>query len=267
MRPTRKPTSSGTPAGQAAAGAKPVDERKPAQRQGRGRRSAKLAARRRRRSRSTAWVWAAGFLAVAVAAGIGVQALRSSSGPLVRPAHALGPADGEVTGAATAPVTVEEYGDFQCPHCRDFQRTVGPTISQLVKAGKIRFVYHPMAFLGPESVAAANAATCAGDQGKFWPYHDLLFADQAPVENSGFLSTSQLLAFGRQLGLTDSRFVTCVRSGTYVPWVNHVTDEASQRGVNATPTIFVNGQAAPDATTVQGLLAAVNAAAKAGSSS
>jgi protein-disulfide isomerase len=179
---------------------------------------------------------------------------------LVKPAHTLGPADGELLGQASAPVTVEEYGDFQCPHCADFEQTVGPTIRRLVDQGKIRFVYHPIAFLGPESVAAANAATCAGDQGKFWAYHDLLFQNQAAEENSGFLSTDQLLRFGQQVGATQSRFTSCVTKGTYLPWIQHLTDQASQRGVNATPTILVDGTMEPDATTVQGLLAAVNAA-------
>jgi protein-disulfide isomerase len=225
----------------------------------RRRRGAKLAARRRRRS--SGWFWVVGFLVLAVVAGIGVQALRSpGGGTMVRPAHALGPADGEVLGQASAPVAVEEYGDFQCPHCADFEQTVGPTIRQLVDQGRIRFVYHPIAFLGPESVAAANAATCAGDQGKFWPYHDLLFQQQAPAENSGFLSADQLLRFGQRVGVTDRRFTTCVTKGTYLPWVQYLTDQASQRGVNATPTILVNGTMAPDAITVQGLLAAVNAA-------
>jgi protein-disulfide isomerase len=225
-----------------------------------GKRSAKVAARRQRSSR---WFWVVGFLVLAVVIGIGVQALRSSSGgTLVRPAHALGPADGEVLGQASAPVTVEEYGDFQCPHCADFEQTVGPTIRRLVDQGRIRFVYHPIAFLGPESVAAANAATCAGDQGSFWPYHDLLFQQQAAQENSGFLSTDQLLRFGQQVGATDSRFTSCVTNRTYVPWVQNLTDQASQRGVNATPTILVDGTMEPDATTVGGLLAAVNAATK-----
>jgi len=136
---------------------------------------------------------------------------------------------------------VEEYGDFQCPNCASFETTVGPTVRRLVDQGRIRFVYHPMAFLGPESVAAANAATCAGDQGRSWPYHDLLFQQQAPVENSGFLSTDQLLRLGQQAGVTGSRFSSCVKNDTYVPWVRQVTDEASQRGVNAAPTILVNG--------------------------
>ena len=215
----------------------------------------------RRRQRSTPWGWVIGFLVLVVVAGIGVQALRDSDADkLVTPAHALGPANGEVLGGASAPVTVEEYGDFQCPNCGSFEATVGPTIRRLVDQGKIRFVYHPMAFLGPESVAAANAATCAGDQGKFWPYHDLLFQQQA-AENSGFLTSDQLLRFGQQVGVTDTRFSSCVRNDTYVPWVRQVTDEASQRGVNATPTILVDGKVEPAAVTIQGLLAAVDSAA------
>src|SRR5215216_2999584 len=89
----------------------------------------------------------------------------------------------------------------------------------------------------------------------------LLFSQQA-VENSGFLSTDQLLRFGEQVGASDSRFTGCVKNDTYVPWVHQVTDEASQRGVNATPTILVNGRVEPSATTVQGLLAAVAAASR-----
>src|SRR5215211_4515974 len=145
--------------------------------------------------------------------------------------------------------------------CAAFEATVGPTIRRLVDQGKIRFVYHPMAFLGPESIAAANAATCAGDQGKFWPYHDLLFSQQA-AENSGFLSTDHLLRFGEQVGASDSRFTGCVKDDSYVPWVHRVTDQASRRGVNATPTILINGRVEPTATTAQGLLAAVAAASR-----
>jgi len=116
-------------------------------------------------------------LIVAVVAGVVIQSNRSPSGAtVVKPAHALGPNGGEQRGSASAPVVVEEYGDFQCPHCANFQRTVGPTVDKLVDSGRIRFVFHPIAFIGPESTAAASAATAAGDQGKFWPYLDQLFA-------------------------------------------------------------------------------------------
>jgi protein-disulfide isomerase len=108
-------------------------------------------------------------------------------------------------------------------------------------------------------VAAANAAEAAGDEGKFWAYHDLLFADQAP-ENSGALTTDRLLAFGRQVGLTSPPFQQKVGDGTYDNWVRHVTDQSSQQGVVRTPTVFVNGHQVDSAVTAQGLLAAVDAA-------
>jgi protein-disulfide isomerase len=224
------------------------------------RRAEKIAAHRGRRRPS--WqLWAGmAVLIVAVVAGVVVQSGRSpSSATVVKPAHALGPSGGEQRGSASAPVLVEEYGDFQCPHCADFQRTVGPTVDKLVDSGKIRFVFHPIAFIGPESTAAASAATAAGDQGKFWPYLDQLFAQQGP-ENSGTFSTGKLLAIGREVGLTDQRFTTAVRQGTYENWIAQQTDEASRRGVNQTPTVLVDGQMVPGAITPQGLQAAVDAA-------
>ena len=134
-----------------------------------------------------------------------------------------------------------------------------PTVRRLVDQGRIRFEYHPIAFIGPESVAAANAAEAAGDEGKFWAYHDLLFADQAP-ENSGALTTDSLLGLGRQVGLTSQQFQQNVTNGTYDNWVRQATDQSSQRGVVQTPTVLVNGQQVESALTAQGLLAAVNAA-------
>jgi protein-disulfide isomerase len=199
-------------------------------------------------------------LVVAVVAGVVIQSGRSStSGSVVRPAHALGPNDGEVRGKASAPVLVEEYGDFQCPHCRDFQRDVVPTIDRLVDQGKVRFDYHPIAFIGPESTTAANAATCAGDQGKFWQYHDALFAAQGP-ENSGTFSNAELQRIAQQVGVAGDKFNTCIRDGTYNGWIAKITDDASRRGVNATPTVLVDGKLAPDAVTAQGLQQAVDSA-------
>jgi protein-disulfide isomerase len=224
------------------------------------RRGDKIAARRGR-GRPSWQLWTGvAVLVIAVIAGVLIQSSRSSSGgSVVAPAHALGRNGGEQRGSASAPVLVEEYGDFQCPHCADFQREVGPTVDRLVNAGTIRFDYHPIAFIGPESTTAASAAVCAGDQGKFWPYHDQLFAQQG-AENSGTFSTSRLLAIGRQVGLTDQRFATCVNHSTYNGWVSKATDDASRRGVTQTPTVFVDGQVAPGAISAKGLQAAVEAA-------
>jgi protein-disulfide isomerase len=226
----------------------------------------KVTARRRPARRSPLRLWGpVAFVVVALVAGIAFQAARShQQGQATAPAHTLGPEGGEVLGRASAPVLVEEYGDFQCPICARWEKTVGPTVRRLVQQEGIRFVYHPIAFIGPESLAAANAAECAGDQGKFWPYHDLLFAEQAP-ENSGALSDARLLAFGQRVGATGQRFQQCVKDGTYDNWVRQGTDLSSQRGVTGTPAVFVDGRQVQTALTVEGLEAAVDAAARASS--
>jgi protein-disulfide isomerase len=202
-----------------------------------------------------------GAIVVVVGIGVAVQAMRSStnSGSIARPPFAA--ANGAVTqGDPTAKVTVTEYGDFQCPHCRELQQTVGPTIQELIADGSIRFSYVPMAFLGHESELASNAAYCSGKD-SFWAYHDYLFAHQAP-ENSGALTTGTLTSFGSALGVTNSVFASCVQSQTYLPFVHDVTDLASQAGVNQTPTLFIDGRPVPaGAYTAAGLRAAVRAAA------
>ena len=122
-----------------------------------------------RRRRSPLQLWGPiVLLVVAVVAGIAVQSARSHpNGSQATPAHTLGPNGGELLGNPSAPVLVEEYGDFQCPVCGQWERDVYPTVRRLVDQGRIRFEYHPIAFIGPESVAAANAAEAAGDEGKF----------------------------------------------------------------------------------------------------
>jgi len=219
------------------------------------------AARLARRWRGSTWL----VVAVLVVAGIAGFAARSSiqarKGPLVQPKHALGPNQGELLGKPSAPVLVEEYGDFQCPACGDFQARVGPTVRQLVDQGRIRFVFHEHPILGRESVLAANAATCAGDQRKFWPYHDLLYADQAP-ENSGAITADRLVQLGTRVGISGTAFASCVRDGTYEPWLRQVTNHGSVRGVNGTPTFYVNGEQAGNIATPQALLEAVAGAGR-----
>ena len=91
---------------------------------------------------------------------------------------------------------------------------------------------------------AAAAAVCAGDQGKFFPYSDLLYTNQQG-ENSGFLTTDQLVEFGQDAGITGSKFDTfeqCVRSNRYDGYVRRQAENASKRGIHQTPTVFVNGR-------------------------
>jgi protein-disulfide isomerase len=207
-----------------------------------GRRARRKQPWRRQRRRAPWIIWGVVALLVAgVAAGVAIQRSRSvQPTEVVAPAHPLGPGGGEVLGRPSAPVLIEEYADFQCPACAALERELGPTVRRLTSEGRIRFVFHNFAFIGPESLRAASAATCAGDQGRFWPYHDLLFAEQGP-ENAGTLTTDRLIEFGKRVGVSDERFTRCVREDTYVPWVRQVTEEGSRRGVRGTPTLFRNG--------------------------
>jgi protein-disulfide isomerase len=148
---------------------------------------------------------------------------------------------GQVRGQASAPVTIDEWADFQCPACGMFVRNTEPTlISTYVASGQVKIVFHDFAFLGEESSWAAEAAQCAGEQGKFWEYHDKLYASQRG-ENQGAFSKDNLKKFGSDLGLGPA-FAACVDSGKYAQTIRDEQKTGEDAGVKATPTLFVNGQ-------------------------
>ncbi len=211
----------------------------------------------RRRGR---WVVLAVMVAVvALVAGVAVLANHFASGQhLASPHHALGPGDSEVEGSRSARVLVEMYGDFQCPFCHQFHAQVGPTLASLVAKGTVRFEFHPYAFIGTESIAAASAAECAGDEGRYFAMLEQLYDHEFP-ENSGALTTAELLSMAHAAGATRSSTVQCIQSGRYEAWVQRVTDEGSARGVSGTPTIFVNGVQDADIS-LNGFLQAVHTA-------
>lgn len=106
--------------------------------------------------------------------------------------------------------------------------------------GKVRFVYRHLAFLGPESVRAAEASECAAEQGRFWEYHDTLFEHWAG-ENQGAFSDANLVRFAQALGLDVPSFRECLRSERYAGRVAQDLQEARRLGVRATPTVIVDG--------------------------
>lgn len=147
-----------------------------------------------------------------------------------------------VLGDANAPVTVIEYSDFQCPFCAKFFKETESTLREkYIKTGKVKFIYRDFAFLGPESVSASNAARCAGEQGKFWEFHDYLFSNQRG-ENQGAFSKDNLKSFASALGLDRGKFDACFDSDKYVSEIQKQTKAGGEAGVQGTPAVFINGK-------------------------
>ncbi len=177
---------------------------------------------------------AVGILAVVLAAGATVFAQQPLRAEEVLALMAQGP----VKGSEKAPVTIIEFSDFQCSFCWKFWTETLPRLEEVyIKTGKVRFVYRHLAILGPPSVAAAQAADCAGEQGKFWEYHDALFASKGLFS----FADRRLKQYARDLGLDGSAFDQCLNSGKYTKKVEGETGIGRLLGANGTPTFFING--------------------------
>jgi len=138
-------------------------------------------------------------------------------------------------GRASAPVTLIEFSDFQCPFCL----RADPTVQQVLSTygDKIRFVYRHYPLPNhPAARPAAEAAACAGEQGKFWPYHDRLFA------NPTKLSDADLKQHAAALGLNTTQFNTCVDTHKLKAQIDNDVKDGEEAGVNGTPAFYINGR-------------------------
>lgn len=141
-------------------------------------------------------------------------------------------------GNPEAKVVFVEYGDYQCGFCRRFNQEVLPELKQrYLETGKVKFVYKDFVIFGETSKLAAQAAHCAGDQNKFFEYHNEIFKNQEKG-----LSLETLLAIATNLGLNRQEFESCLSNGKYAEKVEQSTQEGLSLGVEGTPTSFINGQ-------------------------
>ena len=150
-----------------------------------------------------------------------------------------------ILGNPNAPITLIEYGDYQCPFCaRFFSQVEGPLREEYIKNGKVKMVFKNFQFLGPESLAAAEAAECAKDQSKFWAYHDAIYAAESAdgAEHNGNLNRTLFMKIAGDLGMDAGTFGNCVDAKKYAAQVQQDTADGQALGVNSTPTTFVNGQ-------------------------
>jgi protein-disulfide isomerase len=137
---------------------------------------------------------------------------------------------------------IDVYVDYQCPACRVFEIINGGYLSEVIAQKKAKVVFHPMSFIGPESILAANSAACAADENKFVDMNLALFQNQSDSENSGKWSSEYLVELGRSIGIKSSTFESCVGDGKYIKWTSNVATASAKANVNGTPTIFVNGK-------------------------
>ena len=162
--------------------------------------------------------------------------------------------DGRIAGDPNAPVRIVSYEDFQCPFCREFNAETGALLEEeFVETGVASIEYRHLAFLGDESVRAAEASECAADQGLFWEYHNILFLRQG-AENDGVFATGNLKGFAREVAAALPErdfdlgaFDSCLDSGVKEPLVNAESDESSElfeslTGRASTPGFLINGQ-------------------------
>jgi protein-disulfide isomerase len=144
-------------------------------------------------------------------------------------------------GRSDAPLTVEMFGDFQCPVCGEFARTTEPPfMTNYVETGKARFVWRDFAWIGVESFLAAQAARCAGQQGHFWAFHNYLFAHQQG-ENLGTFSQQNLTAIADNLGLEPNAFSACMNSGEEPKLIQQEVRFGVSLGIDVTPAFLING--------------------------
>ncbi len=140
-----------------------------------------------------------------------------------------------VKGDPKAPVTIVEFSDFQCPYCKKTQPTLNDLLTKYNGRVKLAYRDFPLREIHPRAQAAAEGARCAGEQGKFWEFHDALFADQSKLDEA------DLAAQARAVGLDEKSFQSCLASGRFKSNVEADMQEGNKVGVAGTPAFFVNG--------------------------
>lgn len=138
-------------------------------------------------------------------------------------------------GPADAPVTIVEFSDYQCPFCVRAEQALGDLLDEFPEKVRLVFKDFPLRFHGGAEPAAV-AARCAGESGRYWEYHDMLFVAQ------GDFARADLITYAVRLGLPREAFTACLDGGRYRAAVQADVREGRAAGVTGTPTFFVNGR-------------------------
>jgi protein-disulfide isomerase len=202
--------------------------------------------------------WVLGLLAIVGVAAIAWVVVNGRTGAAAMepvavegaqdPQALVAKAQGVAVGPENAPVKMLVFSDFQCPYCGTFALQVAPVLkNEFVTNGKLQIVYYDFPLGGSHrfSFLASRAARCAGEQNRFWEYHDMLFARQADWAFEESPPVGKLLEIGKEVGLTGKEFEKCVKSDKYQDVVSANRTLGERLQVNATPTLFMNGRKVP----------------------
>jgi len=147
-----------------------------------------------------------------------------------------------ILGNPDAPITIVEFGDYQCHQCHNWFVNTKPMIMRdYIETGKANLVFVDFAFLGKDSPKAAQATYCADDQNKYWEYHGTLYTSQESKIDNGWANTERLKAFAFSLNLDMELFNECLDSDKYSKRIQYNSQQARDNGVNGTPGFFIVG--------------------------
>jgi protein-disulfide isomerase len=148
-------------------------------------------------------------------------------------------ASDHVRGGSNAPVTIIEYADFQCPYCQQMHASLQTAVNE----GRIRWVYrnYPLSSIHPLAFKEAEAAECAGAQGKFWEYADALFAAQARISSSHAFDR-ELASLAQGINADPAAWKECLDSGQFAETIKNEMSEAEALQISGTPTIFIDSK-------------------------
>jgi protein-disulfide isomerase len=142
-------------------------------------------------------------------------------------------------GSKDAPITMIEFGDYQCFYCHKFYNdTESEIVKNYIETGKVKLIFKDFTIIGQDSVTAANSAHCAQEQGKFWQFHDALYNNWSG-ENTGWASLENLVHISKQVGLDQDKFNQCITQEKYMQVVKGSVSDANALGLTGTPDFFV----------------------------
>ena len=145
-----------------------------------------------------------------------------------------------ILGSESAPITIVEFGDYQCEACYAwFHNTRDTLIDNYIETGKAKLIFVDLPFLGRDSPTAAQASYCAEDQGQYWEYHTMLYTFQDGHPDSGWADRDRLNSFAFSLDMNIDEFNECMDSSKYKNRVKANYDEAVKNGVQSTPTFII----------------------------